>query len=181
MCALASLSLVLSPFALSFFCLVFLFLHSPLIETMRPISDRPWDIYTEQMMRKGLGYPLWTPDQPGARSKSSDANPGSASRNVRGPCGVLLGDVGWVSEGVFHVLFNALHPPDSGVQPQENMVPKDFVPLSAKGLRIYGPRETIRQETISSGTTRELGGAVEGQIGRRVAHLTCSLIWNLKY
>ena len=45
---------------------------------------RAWDVYAEQLFPLGYGYPLWSPGK------------------------VLLGDVGYLTEGQFHTLFNTI-------------------------------------------------------------------------
>ncbi|EIW56271.1 uncharacterized protein TRAVEDRAFT_83192, partial [Trametes versicolor FP-101664 SS1] len=93
------------------------------------------DIYAEQLISLRYGYPLWYPDP----------SPGRAP--------VQLGDVGWVKEGKFLTLFNALREAHDA-QPM-GAVPTDFVPLNPPGgVQIEGPRERIGQKVLSSETVR---------------------------
>lgn len=99
------------------------------------MSNAAWDIYAEQLISLRYGYPLWYPDP----------SPGRAP--------VQLGDVGWVKEGKFLTLFNALREAHDA-QPM-GAVPTDFVPLNPPGgVQIEGPRERIGQKVLSSETVR---------------------------
>ncbi|EIW53818.1 uncharacterized protein TRAVEDRAFT_77124, partial [Trametes versicolor FP-101664 SS1] len=97
-------------------------------------------IYAEQLISLGYGYPLWVPDPA----------PGQAP--------IQIGDVGWVHEGEFHVLFNALR--EAHVAQPMDAVPANFAPLNPKGLQIWGPREKIWQRVLCSRTIhrREISG-----------------------
>ncbi len=111
-----------------------------------PKSSHPWDIYSEQLLHLGYGYPLWNPDQPQRRS-------------------VLVGDVGMVREGEFIPLFNTLQDATSEIQPRR-MVPTDFVPLPRDRLFIIGPREKIRQKMLCSGDTHESTVSIGAGLGK---------------
>ena len=67
-----------------------------------------WDIYARRLMHLGYGHPLWGPE----------------------PCErfgeVRLGDVGYLQDGHFCFLFNAMCPADDPVNSQRG-VPPNFV------------------------------------------------------
>ncbi|KAL1943450.1 hypothetical protein VTO73DRAFT_4525 [Trametes versicolor] len=97
------------------------------------MSIAAWDIYAEQLVSLGYGYPLWYPDPSPERAP------------------VQLGDVGWVKEGEFHALFNALREAHDA-QPM-GAVPADFAPLNPLGgVQIVGPRQKIWQRVLHSET-----------------------------
>ncbi|KZT71110.1 hypothetical protein DAEQUDRAFT_724476 [Daedalea quercina L-15889] len=52
------------------------------------------DVYAGQLYRLGHGYPLWDPNPPKGEP--------------------FIGDVGFISQGTFHRIFNALEPKDDG-------------------------------------------------------------------
>ena len=65
-------------------------------------------IYAEQLVNRGYGLPLWQPE------------PTSFGE-------VLIGDVGFVDDGCFYRLFNAMLPADDPANARG--VPEGFVPL----------------------------------------------------
>lgn len=67
------------------------------------------EIYANQLLPRRHGLPLWQPEP----TKFGE---------------VLIGDVGFVLEGCFYRLFNAIHPADDPVNAHCG-VPPDFVPL----------------------------------------------------
>lgn len=80
---------------------------SPHLPTMGK-SLNPYEVYASQLIHLGYGHPLWDPEPP----KS-------------GP--VEIGDVGFVSEGRFHRLFNAIRSQDDPIN--QGNVPGSFVQL----------------------------------------------------
>lgn len=76
------------------------------LNTMSP--HPPYQIYSDCMAVAGMGLPLWKPEP----SKHGD---------------ILIGDVGFVSEGMFHRLFSATHAKDHEIN--KRGVPDDFIPL----------------------------------------------------
>lgn len=109
------------------------------------MSTAPWDIYAEQLIHLKYGYPLWVPDPA----------PGVAP--------VEIGDVGWINDGEFLPLFNALKGTDEA-QPW-GAVPIDHTPLDSRGLCIIGPRDKIDQTVLCSRGIRRLktsGGITAG-------------------
>ena len=74
------------------------------------IMDTAWDIYAQRLMHLGHGHPLWGPE----------------------PCGrfgeVRLGDVGYLQDGHFCFLFNAMRTAEDLVNSQSQLgVPPNFV------------------------------------------------------
>lgn len=67
------------------------------------------EVYAAQLLTRRLGWPLWQPEP----TKFGE---------------VLIGDVGFVQNGCFYRLFNALRPADDPVNALCG-VPPDFVPL----------------------------------------------------
>ncbi|KAI0349454.1 hypothetical protein OH77DRAFT_1365948, partial [Trametes cingulata] len=108
------------------------------------MSGAPWDIYAEQLTHLGYGYPLWVPDPA----------PGTSP--------IEIGDVGWIKDGEFVPLFNALRGENES-QPM-NAVPVDHVPLDIRRLSIRGPRDRISQPILCSRSVRtlEVSGASSG-------------------
>ncbi|KAI0673222.1 hypothetical protein C8Q78DRAFT_1077499 [Trametes maxima] len=96
----------------------------------------PWDIYAEQLSHLGHGYPPWVPDPA----------PGAAE--------VEIGDVGWVNDGEFLPLFNALRGQNEA-QPKGE-VPANHVPLDVQCLEILGPRDKISQSVLCSRSIKKL-------------------------
>ncbi|KAI0350481.1 hypothetical protein OH77DRAFT_1069180 [Trametes cingulata] len=126
------------------------YIHSPVVSTTPSVDGMdvpPWVTYAEQLRSLGYGLPLWVPDP----------SPG------RGP--VRIGDVGWVHEGEFLPLFNALRGPEDG-QPR-GAVPVDFKPLDKAELLIEGPRQKISQTMLCSRSIRLTSVSAEllGSIG----------------
>ena len=98
------------------------------------MNNAPWDIYAAQMFHHGFGYPLWVPDPaPGAQE-------------------VDIGDVGWLRNGAFHPLFNAMK--GSGDAQPRGDVPCDYVPFAKEKAIIDGPRETITQPVLCGRSIR---------------------------
>ena len=77
----------------------------------QPVNSPPpaWDIYAQQLFHHRYGYPLWMPEY--------DPRLGE----------VEIGDVGYVSEGAFIRLFNAMRPADDPLN--ADGVPDGFVML----------------------------------------------------
>ena len=55
------------------------------------MSFRPWDVYAQQLLPLGYGFPLW---RPGSKDNGRE---------------VLIGDVGWIKNGQFRAFFNTMH------------------------------------------------------------------------
>ena len=82
------------------------------------MTSAPWEIYAEQLFPLKYGYPLWLPDSYGQE--------------------VQVGDVGWLVNGGFRALFNAMNPdsssaiaaPSSTIEPLErHRVPETTCPI----------------------------------------------------
>ncbi|KAI0673294.1 hypothetical protein C8Q78DRAFT_969416 [Trametes maxima] len=106
----------------------------------------PWVTYAAQLTPIGYGYPLWVPDPPPGRGA------------------IQLGDVGWIHEGEFLPLFNALRAADDS-QPR-NAVPMNFIPLDIATLVFEGPREKIGQKVLCSSSIlrRDFSGGIDLQV-----------------
>ena len=78
------------------------------------------DVYTRLMFQRGHGYPLWEPEPT--------------------ECGeVLIGDVGYVLDGGFYRLFNAMAAPEDPLN-QRHGVPEGFEPfLCSRALHHHRP------------------------------------------
>ncbi|RDX51663.1 hypothetical protein OH76DRAFT_262270 [Lentinus brumalis] len=113
------------------------------------MATHPWDIYAEQMYTHGYGYPLWTPDPaPGASE-------------------VMIGDVGWLDEGAFHTLFNALKGLEEP-QPRGD-APVDYLPLERDKAVIDGPRETISQPALFGRSIRDVTAGASVSTGGTIS------------
>ncbi|KAI0350573.1 hypothetical protein OH77DRAFT_1412848 [Trametes cingulata] len=124
------------------------------------MSTAPWDIYTEQLIHLGYGYPLWVPDPA----------PGAAQ--------VQIGDVGWVNDGEFISLFNALRGEDDA-QPRGG-VPVDHVPLDVRDLSILGPRDKIWQRVLCSRSIRKLDVSGGMSASAPSSSLSCEVNFNFE-
>ena len=105
-------------------------------------SDMPnmtaWDVYAQQLIMLGHGYPLW-------KGTPSNCQPG-----------VQIGDVGYLSEGEFIRLFNAMASADDPLN--AGGVPSSYAPF-VKGdkARIVRTPNFIMPNTLCSRSIRQLG------------------------
>ncbi|KZT18775.1 hypothetical protein NEOLEDRAFT_1183993 [Neolentinus lepideus HHB14362 ss-1] len=100
-------------------------------------SSACWDIYARQLANLRHGHALWEPD-------------------ARHPNVLMdIGDVGFLREGVFIRLFNALLPAN---HPSHELysVPDDFNPLSLYGPVASPPKSPLPSETYLSKSVRAL-------------------------
>ena len=103
---------------------------------------RDQDLYAQQLLLKGNGYPLWDP-QP----KRHFGDPSS-------PAGVAIGDVGIITtNGGFDFLFNVCVPPDHPINPRD--LPNSFSPLSPQlshtdicEFQEYAPGEYLASDSV---------------------------------
>ena len=91
------------------------------------MSSKPWDIYAEQLLPLGYGYPLWIPEP--SQTTSPLTQNSTTSREI------FIGDVGWVSDGEFRALFNSMKDANDPVN-QEMKVPTDFAVFSPSNILI---------------------------------------------
>lgn len=77
--------------------------------------SRPSEVYSQQLLKLFLGYPLWEPEP----------KPGQGE--------VEIGDVGYLLEGGFYRLFNAMRDRDDPIQ--HVSVPEDFKKLDPGPLQ----------------------------------------------
>ena len=97
-------------------------------------------------MSLGYGHPLWGPE------------PCSEFGEVR------LGDVGWLSEGRFHLLFSSMHGPDDPVNSKRG-VPREFQVFVPPKNMVYHQESEITQSQLHSRSiqlTRLSGGLSAG-------------------
>lgn len=78
--------------------------------------ETDYNIYAKHLSTLKKGYPLWLPEP--------NDNDGE----------ILIGDVGWIEQGSFNRLFNALRDRDDPVNIRG--VPVDFEPLQANMERL---------------------------------------------
>ncbi|GJE89740.1 hypothetical protein PsYK624_058460 [Phanerochaete sordida] len=103
-------------------------------------------IYAEQLVSRGYGLPLWHPEP----TKFGE---------------VELGDVGFVSEGSFIRLFNAMRPAHDPIN--DDGVPPDFVILQVNERLLHSAKQHVSPGPICTTTTtyRKLGAEVSCATG----------------
>lgn len=101
---------------------------------------RPYNVYTRQLFKLGLGHPLWYPE------------PGRAGE-------VEVADVGIIIDGAFHRLFNATRAEPIDV---EYGLPEDFQPLSIKRFGSERRECEIRASTLHSSSLYDVQIQVGG-------------------
>lgn len=101
-------------------------------------------VYAEQLVGRGYGLPLWHPEP---------AEPFGE---------VEIGDVGYVSEGTFIRLFNALRPADDPIN--ADGVPEGFVMLRPNPRLLRSGEQHVSPGPICTTTTtyRKVGVEAEG-------------------
>lgn len=72
-------------------------------------SKAPAEVYAKQLFSLNYGYPLWNPEPPAHEGE------------------VLIGDVGFVKNGTFYRMFNAIRPSDDPVN--KDGVPEGYTPF----------------------------------------------------
>lgn len=110
--------------------------------TTTPDTVRDQDLYAQQLLLKGNGYPLWDP-QP----KRHFGDPSA-------PAGVAIGDVGIITaDGGFDFLFNVCVPADHPINPRD--LPSAFSPLSPQlshtdicEFQEYAPGEYLASASV---------------------------------
>lgn len=112
---------------------------------MATATATPADIYAEQLIPLGYGYPLWQPEP----TKHGE---------------VLIGDVGFTTEGRFYRLFNAMRSRDDPVNARG--VPEEFEVLAVDDQELFhaneeflpaGPLHTtsVTSRKVSAGVAAE--------------------------
>ncbi|KAI0635543.1 hypothetical protein C8Q77DRAFT_1039062, partial [Trametes polyzona] len=92
----------------------------------------PWDIYAERLFSLGYGYPLWAPE------------PSLQFGEVR------IGDIGYLSEGRFHFLFNCTVPEDDPINVRG--VPPGFEAMTVDVTAVEEhPNEIVQPQLRSQG------------------------------
>lgn len=91
--------------------------HPPSESAVMTTNFYPHQIYADSMEVVGMGQPLWVPEH----------------------VEILIGDVGFIVEGRFHRLFNAMYPADHKIN--GNKVPRGFkmLQLNEKEFRVATP------------------------------------------
>ena len=94
-------------------------------------GDAPYNIYAKQLLTMRQGYPLWHPEIERDRGLE-----------------VQVGDVGYLYEGTFIRIFNAILQVD---HPDHKMfgVPKDHKPFEVKPFLWRGPASVIESHLCS--------------------------------
>lgn len=103
-----------------------------------PMPSAP-EVYAKELAHHKLGYPLWVPEP----EKSGE---------------VLIGDVGFVREGRFRRLFNAMRPSDDPVN--GGRVPEGFQQLVLYADMVETLDTYLPPSAISSESTILLEGAL---------------------
>lgn len=106
-------------------------------------NSAAWFTYAEQLVHRRYGFPLWHPEP-----------------NRYGE--VEIGDVGFVSEGQFIRLFNAMRP--AGDPLNTRGVPSGFVVLQPSEEHLFDNPTFLAKGAICTATMscRRLGAAVAG-------------------
>ena len=118
---------------------------------MRLFTSRPppaWEIYAEELGGLGLGYPMWYPEL---------GTPGGE---------VKLGDIGYLRDGEFHLLFNCTLPEDDPSHMQRGeRLPRDFVPFEFDPGDRRGPLRRVTQSEVTCTSFRQHMIHAEGGAG----------------
>lgn len=91
------------------------------------------EIYASQLVHLGYGHPLWHPEP----TKFGD---------------VEIGDVGYVDDGCFYRLFNAIRSMDDPAN--KDGVPADFIPLRLRDelrhrqTNVVKPGEPLKSDSV---------------------------------
>lgn len=101
------------------------------------------DVYAKELAHHGLGHPLWIPEP----EESGE---------------VLIGDVGFVREGRFRRLFNAMHTKDHPVN--GGGVPDGFTPLVIHESMVETLDQFLPPSAISSESTVQLEGTLGAEV-----------------
>ncbi|KAI1795444.1 hypothetical protein LXA43DRAFT_882015 [Ganoderma leucocontextum] len=111
------------------------------------MPTKPWDIYAEQLLPLGYGHPLWIPEPDLATHRE-----------------VHIGDVGWLSEGQLHALFNTMSAVNDPIN-KANLMPKGFQTFRRPELFI-SKSDKITQQIVCS------RGMSAGKVDRSTAPVT---------
>ncbi|TFY62032.1 hypothetical protein EVJ58_g4127 [Rhodofomes roseus] len=105
-----------------------------------------WDVYAKQLLILGHGYPLWDP------------RPANCAK------GVQIGDVGYIDNGAFIRIFNAMANQDDDLNAGHG-VPSNYQPF-IRGDRssVVNTPDAIVAGTLCSKTIRQLGGQIDAQV-----------------
>lgn len=109
--------------------------------TMSP--GHPSEVYSQQLFKLAYGYPLWEPEPKEGQGE------------------VEIGDVGYLRQGGFYRLFNAMRDAEDDIQ--HVGVPEDFQRHDPGRLQPVKATNTINAGPLFSSTVRHI--KVEGDIG----------------
>ncbi|KAI0707092.1 hypothetical protein C8Q76DRAFT_747948 [Earliella scabrosa] len=105
-----------------------------------------WDIYAKELLPLGYGHPLWGPE------------PSLEFGEVH------LGDVGYLREGRFCFLFNALKPADSPAH-EALGVPEDFQIFKPPHLMLKQRQNEITQRQLHNKNLQSTAIAAAASVG----------------
>ena len=118
---------------------------------MHLLSSQPppaWDIYAEELGGLGYGYPMWNPDlgEPGGK--------------------VMVGDIGYLRDGDFRLLFNCTLPAHHPLHEQrKECLPRDFIPFEVDPKDQLGPKVRITDSVITCKSSKSQSFHAEGGAG----------------
>ena len=92
----------------------------------------PWDIYAEQLLPLGYGYPLWIPEPNGRE--------------------IHIADIGWLKDGAFRPLFNSMRSAGDPLNKKRG-VPENFIEFDQKNAFVQ-EYARISQRIVSSRSIR---------------------------
>ncbi|KAH9837873.1 WD40-repeat-containing domain protein [Rhodofomes roseus] len=98
------------------------------------------EVYAQQLFKLALGYPLWEPEP----------------KNGQGE--VLIGDVGYLNQGGFYRLFNAMKDADDPIQ--QYRVPRDYKKFDLGLMQVVPANNVVNEGPIFSQTVHrtDIGG-----------------------
>ena len=104
--------------------------------SLSTFDSAPWDIYADEHLHHGYGYPLWMPD--------SDPSVSEAE----------IGDVGWLQDGGFYQMFNSMKA--EGEPQVRGDIPSNYVPFCPPTLAIAGPHHKILQPVLCGHSIKQV-------------------------
>ena len=120
-------------------------------------GPHPSEVYAQQLYRLAYGYPLWEPEPKEGQGE------------------VEIGDVGYLRQGGFYRLFNAMKAPDDKIQ--HLGVPADFQMHDPGRMRPVEATNTINAGPLFSSTVRHI--KVESDVGTSVFLFLLDLAHNI--
>lgn len=121
--------------------------------------DSPWDLYAKGLMPLGYGYPLWGPEP----------DPSFGEVNI--------GDVGYIRDGHFCFLFNAMRSADHPVN-QLRGVPSGFEVFRPRHSMIIDRPDEITQSQLHSKSLQSVSISAGASAGYEpLCLLFCLISW----